>query len=530
MSPSVTRRQFTAASLASSVVAARAPFATAQDATPAATPVTDGPSAAADRVAAAVEHIPALAQGYIERTGVPGVGVGVVFQDQVAYTGGFGEREVGTGNMVGAETVFQLASVSKPLSSTVIASLVGDGEISWDTKMVDIDPSFALSDPWVTAHVTIADLFSHRSGLADHAGDLLEDLGGSRVEILHRLRYLEPEYPFRAGYAYTNFGLTAAAVAAASAVGQSFEDLAEDVLFGPLGMDHSSFRFSDYASREDRALLHVQQDGEWIQAFERQPDAQTPAGGASSSVRDMTQWIRLQLGHGMVDGTQVIDSGALGMTHLAHAISNMPDPPYNQAPGFYGLGWNVGYDQDSSVNLSHSGAFALGAATAVFLRPGEDLGVVVLTNGYPIGVAEALSLDILDLAIYGDIRFDYLRIIGGILAAQSAPPYGDAIQVPPDDPAPPLNRDVYVGTYANDFFGDLDITVEDDETLSMRLGPAGMIFPLTHFNRDVFIYTPTGENGWADSAVTFTIGADGLASYVVVENLDIHDAGTFARE
>src|SRR5690606_20305514 len=242
MSPSVSRRQFTAASLASSVMAASASIATAQDATPAATPVTDGPDAAW-RVAAAVDQIPALAQGYIDRTGLPGVGVGVVFQDQVIFAGGFGEREVGTGNTVDAETVFQLASVSKPLSSTVIASIVGDGEVSWDTRMVDIDPSFALSDPWVTANVTIADLFSHRSGLADHAGDLLEDLGGNREEILHRLRYLEPEYPFRAGYAYTNFGLTAAAVAAAGAVGQSFEDLADDVLFGPLGMNDSSFRF-----------------------------------------------------------------------------------------------------------------------------------------------------------------------------------------------------------------------------------------------------------------------------------------------
>jgi len=395
--------------------------------------------------------------------------------------------------------------------------------------MVDIDPSFALSDPWVTAHVTIADLFSHRSGLADHAGDLLEDIGGSREDILYRLRYLEPEYPFRAGYAYANFGLTAAAVAAAGAVGQTFEDLADDVLFRPLGMDHSSFRFSDYASRENRALLHIQQDGTWVQAFERQADAQTPAGGASSSVQDMAQWVRLQLRQGMIDGTQLIDADALGMTHVAHAISSMPDPPYTQAPGFYGLGWNVGFDPDGTVNVSHSGAFALGAATAVFLRPGEDIGIVALTNGYPIGAAESLCLDILDLAIYGEIRIDYLPIVGNIIAAQSESPYGDAIQFPPDDLAPPLAHEAYLGRYTNDFFGDLEIGNEDDATISMRLGPEEMIFPLTHFNRDVFTYSPRGENASADSAVTFAIGADGLAAHVVIENLDIHGAGTFTR-
>jgi CubicO group peptidase (beta-lactamase class C family) len=518
--PRLSRRTFAAASLAASMAPG---LARAQQATPA-----EPASAVPDPVSDALDQLPAVVQDMMDRTGVPGVAVAVVANDQVVFAEGFGVRNIDTGAPVDADTVFQLASVSKPLGSTVIAGLVGEGAVGWDTKMADIDPEFALNDPWVTANVTIADLYSHRSGLPDHAGDTLEDLGGSREEVIHRLRYLEPDYPFRAGYAYTNFGLTAAAVAAAQHAGTTFEGLADSLLFGPLGMTSSSYRHSDFVSRENRADLHVQQDGAWVQAFERQPDAQSPAGGASSSARDMAQWLRLQLGHGMVDGTPVIGPEALGMTHVPHAISNPAEPPFDRSPGFYGLGWNVGYDASGTVTLGHSGAFALGASTAVYLRPGDGLGIVVLTNGFPMGVPEAIALEFLDLATIGTAQIDYLDIIGPIIEASVVPPYGDGVQDAPADPEPPLSPQAYLGIYDNDVFGDLVIKANGAD-LEMTLGPAGMTFPLTHHNREVFTYTPPGENGGAPSAVTFTIDADGVASRVVVENLDLYGAGTFTR-
>ena len=135
-----------------------------------------------------------------------------------AYAAWAGRRQVDP------DTVFQLASVSKPLASTVVAGAVGDKAVSWDDPVRTHDPGFALKSPWVSSHVTLADLFAHRSGLPDHAGDLLEDLHFDRPYILRHLRY-EPLAPFRASYAYTNFGLTEAALAAARAEGTTWEDL-----------------------------------------------------------------------------------------------------------------------------------------------------------------------------------------------------------------------------------------------------------------------------------------------------------------
>src|SRR5262249_32967127 len=169
------------------------------------------------QVTRAIQELETIAQKKIQEGAVPGIAIAVVFQDGVVYAKGFGVRDVNT--KIDADTVFQLASVSKPIGSTVVAELGGEGKITWDSKLSVLDPGFAMFDPWVTREITIRDMYAHRSGLPDHAGDLLEDLGFTRAEILHRLRYQHADGSFRSHYAYTNFGMTEAAAAAAKAYG-----------------------------------------------------------------------------------------------------------------------------------------------------------------------------------------------------------------------------------------------------------------------------------------------------------------------
>src|ERR1700733_3322426 len=141
----------------------------------------------ADQVNQAVSEIQKLAANQIEQDVVPGLAIAVVFQDQVVYAAGFGIRNVKTKEPVDADTVFQLASLSKPIGSTLVAELVGESKITWDSKISDLDPAFQMYDPWVTREITLADFYAHRSGLPAHAGDLLEDLGFNPQEVLHLL-------------------------------------------------------------------------------------------------------------------------------------------------------------------------------------------------------------------------------------------------------------------------------------------------------------------------------------------------------
>src|ERR1700730_19289226 len=115
-----------------------------------------------EKVNEAVREIQKLAEKEIEQGAVPGLAIAVVFQDQVLYATGFGVRDVNTQEPVNADTVFQLASLSKPIGSTLVAELVGEGKISWDSKISDLDPDFEMYDPWVTREITIRDFYSHR--------------------------------------------------------------------------------------------------------------------------------------------------------------------------------------------------------------------------------------------------------------------------------------------------------------------------------------------------------------------------------
>ncbi len=131
----------------------------------------------------AVGKLDGIAEDLMSRSSVPGMAVAVTHGGKTLYAKGFGVRDVRTKEPVDTDTVFQLASLSKPLSATVVARQVGDDTIGLDTPIVYELPWFALSDPVVTKMVSVGDLFSHRSGLPDHAGNPVGSLVGAQPPV-----------------------------------------------------------------------------------------------------------------------------------------------------------------------------------------------------------------------------------------------------------------------------------------------------------------------------------------------------------
>ena len=481
-----------------------------------------------EQVTHAIQELEKLAQKQVQENALPGLAIAVVFQGKAVYAKGFGVRDINTRQPIDADTVFQLASVSKSIGSTVVAGLVSEGKITWDSKLSILDPTFEMFDPWVTREITIRDMYAHRSGLPAHAGDLLEDLDFTRAEILYRLRYQPPDSSFRSHYAYTNFGMTEGGIAAAKAYGLEWEEAAARKLYNPLGMSSTSSRYADFIARRNKALGHVLVDGQWVQRFKRDPDAQSPTGGVSSSVNDLTKWMRLQLANGKFEGKQIVGEKALAETHHPQMLTGFN--PFTQLPTFYGLGWNVSYDPEGRLRLNHSGAFGLGAATYVNLVPNEQLGIVVLTNAYPIGLAEALGTTFVDIALYGKPTQDWFALFKQVYSDPAAigTVLGFDYSNPPAVPAPALTNSAYVGRYTNDYFGDISI-IEEQGGLAIEQGPKKKIFAMKHYDRDTFTYETEGENAVGRSGITFTIGPGGKATQVVVENLNVRDEGTFKR-
>ena len=494
-------------------------------------PIVPTGQATAERVQDTIERIPEIAQDLLDRSGVPGMSIAVVYDDAIAWSGGFGVRELGNDAPVTETTVFQLASVSKSIAATVVSMMVSDGSVTWDSRMSDLDPGFALSDPWVTREVTLADLFTHRSGLPDHAGDILEDLGFDRDEVLRRLRFAELQASFRSKHLYTNFGLTAAAVAAASTTGSSWEDFSEQRLYQPLGMTATSSRFDDFMAQRNRATPHVRNGDAWtITPQQRNPDAQTPAGGVSSTANDLAQWMRLQLLDGQFEGEELVGAAALVPMHTPQSVSNLPADPATDHAGFYGLGINVSYDQFGAVRWGHSGAFALGAATAFTMLPASGFGVLALTNGMPVGVPEALCQSVVDLVQTGEVSGDWLERIAPAFAALLRSPYDKGIDwsTPPENASDPLDNDAYIGVYHNDYYGDVEVALDGD-ALVLILGPDRRSFPLTHYDRDSFSWQPTGENATVRSGITFNMSATGKSTDIWDDYLAAGGPGMLPR-
>lgn len=484
-------------------------------------------------LADALTKLDVYAKDAMAKTKVPGVSVAVVYQDQVVFLKGYGVREKGKPGRVDPDTVFEIASFSKTIASTVVAVVVGRGEVSWDSRIQDLDPDFRLSNPSISEQVTVRDFLSHRSTLPEPSGDTLEALGYTRPEALYKLRLVPLEGVFRKTYQYSNFGITEGALAATRHLGESWEQVSEDLLYSKLGMTRTSSRFSDYNNRSNRSALHyLSDDGVFRSRYVRDADAESPAGGVNSSARDLAQWLRLQLAGGAFNGQQIVDRTALMETHTPQVCrnpeQNSPNGPVCPGDSYYGLGWNVDYRASGETQLSHSGAFMLGAATAVYMIPSKQIGILVLTNGSPVGLPEAIALNFLDFFEYGAPKKDYLAILEqdyaglrhGVL--DSSKDYSK--EKPPSNPSPGGATSSFVGTYTNPYYGKVEIE-EQQGKLILRLPPLGAYYELSHWDGNTYTYYIANEvSGAARRGVEFC--GDGTLK---VENLEFEYSNVFQR-
>ncbi|AVJ29776.1 serine hydrolase [Achromobacter spanius] len=458
--------------------------------TPADFPPADAVTIPAGSRERAVADLPGVIKDIMERSHVPGLAVAVVIDGKTVLTQGYGTREVGKQAPVDANTVFQIASISKSLSATVAAIQITQRKATWDDPASRHLPGLALSNAYVSEHATIGDFFAHRTGLPPTAGDDLEDLGFSRNDVIARLRLL-PLTPFRTSYHYANFSTTIGAEAIARAAGRPWEQLADEQLFKPLGMASTSYRYADFESHANRALLHAYQNGRFVQAGKRNADAQAPAGGVSSTVVDLAQWLKLLLADGQHQGKPLAAPGAL-LPALSPQAFSAPAPDLKSRSGFYGYGFNVNTETGGRPAMGHSGAFLVGTGTTFRIVPSAGIGIVVLTNGAPVGAAEAVAATFTDTALYGKSTRDWYAAYNGAMKKLFEPQADLTGKPDPAKPAAPKTLSQYTGTFDNPYYGPARIE-EAYGALTLVLGPKDMRFPVRHWDGDTFAFSPAGE-------------------------------------
>lgn len=454
---------------------------------------------------------------------VPGMAVAIVKDGQVVLARGYGVRDVARGGAVDEHTLFAIASNSKAFTAAALAMLVDEGKLTWDTRVADVLPGFSLfDDPYVTAETRVRDLLSHRTGLGTYGGDLLwYGTPYTASEVVRRARFLEPAFPFRAGYGYSNIAFIAAGEVVAAVSGMSWRDFVQQRILTPLGMTETVTSTSQLAGRSNVATPHNERAGAMAAYPWYSWDAMAAGGGIIASASNMATWLRLQLGRGSLDSLRLFSERQSATMWTPHTPRAIGDADRRRFPSThfraYALGWEV-LDYQGRMVVRHGGAYD-GMYSRVALVPEEGLGVVILTNAMT-DVQDALAYVVLDAylgAPFTDWSADFLPRYRQALTEETARRVA-AVEQRIAGTRTSLAPEGYAGTYGGPMYGDATVTA-DSGRLVLRFLPApDLVGDLTHLHHDVFRVTWRHDFPWfGDGTVQFVLGRDGKVAEMKVD-------------
>ena len=317
-------------------------------------------------------------------TGVPGVAVGLVQGGKVVFAGGYGVRELGKPAKVDGDTKFMIASNTKGLATLMLAKLVDDKKITWDTAVTTLLPSFKLGSADTTSKVLVKHLICACTGLPRQDMEwLFQWKGVTPDDVMALLATMQPTSSFGELFQYSN-PLAAAAGFVGGHVaypklelGAAYDKAMKALVFDPLGMKATTHDFGK-GQRGNHAAPHAPDvDGKQTLAVASVNTSiipVRPAGGAWSSVRDMLKYVQMELANGALpDGKRYISQEAL-LARRAPQVAIGTDATY-------GMGLMV--DRTWGVEVVHHGGDMIGYHSDMIWLPEHGVGAVVLTNGDP---------------------------------------------------------------------------------------------------------------------------------------------------
>ncbi len=316
-----------------------------------------------------------------DQLGIPGVAVGLIDQGKVVFVGGFGVRELGKPQQVDADTLFLVASNTKALTTLMLAKLVDQKKIGWDTPIKSLYPSFRLGDDATTAKVQVKHLICACTGLPRQDLEwLLEFKNTTPAAEIERLGTMQPTSDFGAMFQYSNPLASAGGYVGGHVLypkrelGAAYDEAMRTLVFGPLGMKSATFDIVA-AQKRNHARPHSEDvDGKPAVAKMDMNKAVIPirpAGGGWISARDLLRYLQMELARGKLpDGKQYISEEAL----LARRERQVTIGESTA----YGMGLQV--ETKYQIPVVHHGGSMIGYKSDMMFLPDHGVGAVVLTN------------------------------------------------------------------------------------------------------------------------------------------------------
>lgn len=425
----------------------------------------------------------------------PGAAVAVIHGDEVVYRAAHGVRDLERGLPMTPDTRFAMASVTKSVTAMSLAILVDEGRIAWDQPVREVVPELQLHDPYASAHLTLRDMLSHRTGLPRH--DLAAwRLDLPRAEFVSRLRHLRPSASFRERFQYNNLMYYAAAHVVDRLAGQRWEDFVRERIFEPLGMTASNFDPDPPRAGLENALgYRVERDddgratGHLAMPFGAHTELSPGAAGALfSTLDDMARWIGVQANDGRWGDVRIVTPGTCAQMHQP-VVVQPSGGAWSELLGntvfTYALGWSV--EPYRGHTLVQHGGNVEGHSLMVGFVPRERVGVVVLTNGAGMPLRDALLYEALDRALDLPSRDWSARFHGLFDEAFRGMARGKttATRERLADAAPSRPLEAFAGIYGADGYPDVAVRLEDGALQARLLGSLDWS-ALRHLHYDVF--------------------------------------------
>ena len=345
-------------------------------------------------------ELPGVLERSLKRRQTPGASVAVLRNNRIVAAEAAGVINLDTGVAATVDTVFQVGSISKPLTASLLMTLVDAGKVSLDVPVVEYLPNFRVADLKISRSVTLRQLLSHQSGID---GDLFVDAGRGDdcIEKLLDMATMVPNlFPIGEKHSYCNLGYVVIGRIIEVIAGQTYDQALRERLFDPLGMDHAVSLPED-TLKFRTAIGHVpgSKKGTWsvtstpYLSFGQKAAGSTPAMTAT----DLLKFAQMHLDNGRgIDGTRILKAASVKamqkrqialQKHTARAIKH------------WGLGWML-IDWDGQRLFGHDGA-TIGQFAYLRVLPEKRLAIALLTNG---GDAYGVYRDVFDHLFSGLAR------------------------------------------------------------------------------------------------------------------------------
>ncbi|SFW85589.1 serine hydrolase domain-containing protein [Amycolatopsis australiensis] len=378
------------------------------------------------------EHLPSL----LDKHSVPGAAWAVLQGDRIA-DGASGVLNTATGVTATADSLFQIGSITKLWTSTLVMQLVDEGRIGLDRPVRTYLPEFRVADKTAAEAITVRQLLNHTAGFE---GDIFTDTGvgdDCLEKFVRLLRDVPQLFPPGERFSYNNAGYCVLGRLVEVLRGQPYDTCLREHLVRPLGLTHVAT--GPYEAIMFRAAMgHVEAGPDagvvpapvWAMAR-----SNAPAGSMlAMRPRDLVTFARMHLEDGRsADGTAVLAPGTAARMHAREV--DLPDL------GLMGTSWGLGFerfDTPAGQIIGHDGS-TIGQHAFLRIVPQAGVAVALLTNG-------------------GDVVSLYREVAGHVLGALTDVTL-PALPVPPANP-PRIDAARYLGTYSARVF---DLTVSQDE-------------------------------------------------------------------